>query len=199
VRLIGADGPVATVYFGKSAGPDRVYARSRGANTIYEVGFALRQAKATTTAWLDESLAGVQLTETMAVRLPGYRVRRGNDGNRWLVLPDGGEVEPAIRGEAAQFMQRVVQPTLQEVARVDAPTVDPELAYTVAKRDGTQVRFSYYPSDKGDVAYLYRDDQPWRYTVPADALKQLADTTADDLLSPPDEGSGQGQVGSAGS
>jgi hypothetical protein len=181
VKLMGADGPVATVYFGQSAGPDRVYARGEGARTIYEVGFALRKAKATTTAWLDESVARVKLAEAMEVRLPGYRVRRGNDGNRWLVLADGGQVEPAVPSQAAQLMQRLVQPELQDVARVEPPDADAKLAYTVAQRDGTKLRFSYYPSDEGDGVYLHRDDQPWRYTVASKQLKQILQQGPDKL------------------
>ncbi len=181
VKLMGSDGALATVYFGKSAGPDRVYARGQGANTIYEVGFALRKAKATTMAWLDESVAGVKLAEAMEVKLPGYRVRRGNAGNRWLVLADGGQVEPAVPSKAGQLMQRLAQPKLQDVARVEPPDADPKLAYTVAQRDGSQVRFSYYPSDKGDVVYLHRDDQPWRYTVTSKQLTRILEQGPDKL------------------
>ncbi len=201
VRLIGSDGPVATVLFGQSAGPDRVYARAADGSMIYEVGFALRQASADATEWYDREVAGVSMPDVMEVLLPDFRLRRGDSSGTWLALPDGGEVQPAARGKATQFVGRVAQPALEGVVRADAPGREPDLSYRVTTRAGSGIRFAYYRRGDGETVHLHRSDQPWRYSVSADTLDQIAGQNVDALLpGQPSAGEqGQGQEGGAGS
>ncbi len=197
VRLIGSDGPVATILFGQSAGPDRVYARAAGGSMIYEVGFALRRASADATDWYDGDVAGVPMGEVMEVRLPDFRLRRGDASGTWLALPDGGEVQRAARGKATQLVGRVAQPALEGVARGDAPSRDPELAYTITTREGGTVRFAYYRATEGEAVHLHRSDQPWRYRVSNQTFDRIAGQDLEGLLpgQSSDSGQGSGQSG----
>jgi len=193
LRLIGSDGPVATILFGQSAGPDRVYARAADASMIYEVGFALRQASADAADWYDRAVAGVSMADVTEVRLPEFRLRRGEASSEWLALADGGEVQPAARGKATQLLGRVAQPALEGVARGEAPERAPDLNYSITTREGEAIRFAYYRNEGDETVHLYRSDQPWRYGVSQETFDRLAGQSVDALLPGQSKSAGQGQ------
>lgn len=198
VRLIGSDGPVATVLLGQSAGPDQVYARAGDGSMIYEVGFALRQASGDPTQWYDSDVADVSLGDVMEVRLADFRLRRGDADGAWLALPDGGQVQPVARGKATQLVGQVAGPALEGVARANAPSRASDLAYTITTRAGETVDFAYYREAEGDGVRLYRGDQPWRYRISADTFDRIAGASVEGLLPGQSDGDDPSQGGAAG-
>lgn len=193
VELLAGGEPRATVFFGESAGTERVYARAAGRDMIHEVDFALWQASADPTKWYDKSVAMVEPAAVAQAEMPGFVVRRADSGDGWRLLADGGDVEPAKAGATQTLVRRLARPDIRGVARAAPPQGSPTLAYTLTTKDGSEIRFRYFAGGEGGKPRLYRSDQPWRYTVAADHLARLQEADTKRLAA----GTGGGEAGAS--
>lgn len=140
LRLLSGDEEMATLYFGNSAGPGRVFVRRAGADAIYEVRFALWEANTDPAAWLDRDFLQRDPSEISAVSLPDVELRR--DGEHWKVAGlDEDLVTDGTR--AGTVVSRLTSIRFEDVLgrRADVPVPDAAYGFTLVAAGGDEVEY----------------------------------------------------------
>lgn len=184
VTLMTGGEPAARIFFGESAGPGQVYARPADGNLIQEVDFALRLASAEVSEWQDKSVAAVKTKNIRQAELPGFTLRRAEEGQGWRMLSeDSASPVPVKPAEANRVLRRLARPDFQTVKREAPPATKPDFTYTLTTEDGDEIRFAYTGGNgSGKQLRFYRNDQPWLYRAPASQLAKLQKLEPEKLL-----------------
>jgi hypothetical protein len=194
---------VATVYFGDSAGPDRVFARLSGKDAIYEVNFGVREAKTDPVFWLDTEYLARSLKDIKRIDMPDVSIVR--DGDSWKVasVPDGKTTD--VR-KASAVVSRVSTLRFDDVLGHSGDVKMPDATYrvSVTTKDGDKVTYAFAPekagAGKADAAKKGEKQGPdWLMTasgsdyvfrVGADTVKRLREYGPDKLVKAADKKAG---------
>lgn len=145
ITLKQAGERIATVYFGKSAGPGEVYVRRAGSDTIYEVHFGLWSASAVADDWLDPAYLHRQSADLARVELPQMTLL--HEANAWQLadVPPGKTTAVKKAADVVSDLTTVAFAAMLGNKQDVAVPAEPAFAYTLVTAGGQQVSYRLYP------------------------------------------------------
>jgi len=185
ITLGGADGVLATLLVGESAGFRRVYVRAAGDNAVYDVTLPLFDLSNRDNDWLDRDRLRVNPERINHLASADWSLVRGAEG--WQLEGAADSPDPAaVNG----LLQQVANLRYRGVLGHDEPvTLDPTadpFTLDIGLADGTKRRYRLATTVSGD--YVLSDPaSAHRYRLAAydvDGLPRIDTTT---LTNPPAE------------
>ena len=182
VILREKDQIVGEFYVGTSPGFRQIHARKAGTDEVLAVALSTFELETGVLPWLDKNLFRIKKEDIVSLSFPDFVLRKKDDKWQLEGLEEGRETDSKI---VEELVNKVADLPIEAVMNPQETqplfTKAPALKYSVTRKDGTTVEFSFVKPE-GNYYVLKQSERDLYSKVHAIQVENLQKITRDALI-----------------